>query len=109
MGDETEEEPKEDIMKDLEQIQKLVMNVQDLEEDAKKLVDKIPQWFMLFLIGFFMLAGMTALITGLLFAFDTIPASSDLLQWIVVGVALGGNCLGSLALFYSGSSKQELK
>jgi len=100
---------REDIMKELEAIQRLQLQTQDLEADAKELVNKIPRWFMISLVVFFTVVGVTALVTGCLFAFDTIPASSAILQDIVVGVALGGNGLGSLALFYSGSFKTELK
>lgn len=100
---------REDIMKELEEIQRLQLQTQDLEADAKELVNKIPRWVMISLVVFFLVVGFTALITGILFAFDTIPASSAILQDIVVGIALGGNGLGSLALFYSGSFKTELK
>jgi len=107
--DDDSDAEREDIMRELEDIQKLVKETQNKEEEARKLVNKIPRWFMFTLVGFFSMCGLTALVTGLLFAFNTIPGSEDLLQWIVVGVALGGNCLGSFALFYSGSFKTELK
>jgi len=107
--DEDDSEERENIMKELEDIQRLQLQTQDLEAEAKELVNKIPRWFMLTSVVFFGVVGVTTLVAGFLYAFNSIPGASAILQDIVVGLALGGNGLGSLALFYSGSFKTELK
>jgi len=107
--EESEEKSQEDIMAELDEIQRLVLEAQDLEREAKRKVNKMPRWAMYCLVTFFTIVGATALVTGLLYVFDSFPAASSLLFWIVIGVSLGGNCLASFALFYSGSFKTQLK
>jgi len=94
---------------ELEKIQKLKTEAEDLEKEANDKVNKMPRWAMITSITFFSALGSTALVSGVLYMFDVIPAATSLLFWIVLAVSLGGNCLGSFALFYSGLFKTDLK
>jgi len=58
---------------------------------------------------YFTLLACIALVGGILYIFAIVPDYQPIIQWVVVFIAIFGNCLGSCAVHYSGSFKQEVK
>jgi len=98
-----------DVDEENDEIKQLVKQAAGMEKQVREKMSVMPPWMLKVCVVFFTLLAVIALVGGLLYVFDVVSAYQSIIQWITVFIAIFGNCLGSCAVFYSGSFKQEIE
>lgn len=101
--------PRRHVDDDVDEIEELVKQAQGMEKKVKEQMTTMPPWMLRICVLFFTLLAVVELVGGILYVFDIVATYQTVIQWITVIIAILGNCLGSCAVFYSGSFKQEVK
>jgi len=97
-----------DALHDMGPIGDIVLQAQVMKDEVDEKVRKLHPVVLRVLVAFFALLGIASLVGAILYTLNIFPDEQSTIQLAVLSIAIGGNCLGSWALFYSGAFKSEL-
>jgi len=94
---------------DVDGIDQLVKEAEGMEKQVREKMVTMPPWALKVCVLVFTLLAVIALVGGILYVFSIVADYQPIIQWIIVTIAILGNCLGSGAVYFSGSFKSEIE